>query len=169
MLPHGGGEVILKCPVRKGTRPINLSDGGMVKRVRGTAYALRVSPAIANRMVETAKGVMLNFIPDVFITTDQLRGKQSGKSPGFGIHLYAETTNDVVYSAEQVIKTYCNNLYEFSNFSLLKLKYVDFFKLFQYLRSFCHLKIFFRYLNISSTTKNPLFQKIWEKQLPKGY
>lgn len=103
MLPHGGGEVILKCPVRKSTRSIQLSDSGMVKRIRGTAYALRVSPAMANRIVETAKGVLLNFIPDVFITTDQLRGKQSGKSPGFGVHLYAETTNGTIYSAEQVL------------------------------------------------------------------
>lgn len=104
MLPNGGGEVIFKCPVRKNTRPVQLLESGMVKRIRGTAYALRVSPAMANRIVETAKGVLLNFIPDIFITTDQLRGKQSGKSPGFGVHLYAETTNGVIYSAEQVIQ-----------------------------------------------------------------
>lgn len=57
---------------------------------------------MANRMVEKAKGVLLNFLPDVFITTDQRKGKQSGKSPGFGIHLYAETTQGVIYSSEQV-------------------------------------------------------------------
>lgn len=102
MLPLGGGEVIFKCPVRKQTRPVQLMDGGMIKRIRGTAYALRVSPSIANRMVESAKGVLLNFIPDVYINTDQCKGKQSGKSPGFGIHLTAETTNGVIYSAEQV-------------------------------------------------------------------
>lgn len=102
MLPLGGGEVIFKCPVRTKLKPIQLSDNGMVKRIRGTAYALRVSPAMANRMVEKAKGVLLNFLPDVYISTDQCKGKQSGKSPGFGIHLYAETTNGVIYSSEQV-------------------------------------------------------------------
>lgn len=102
MPPLGGGEVILKCPIRKQLRPIQLLDPGMVKRIRGTSYALRVSPALANRMVETAKGVLLNFIPDVYINTDQCKGKASGKSPGFGINLYAETTTGVVYSAEQV-------------------------------------------------------------------
>lgn len=56
---------------------------------------------MANRMVEKAKGVLLNFIPDVYITTDQCKGKNAGKSPGFGIHLYAETTNGIIYSAEQ--------------------------------------------------------------------
>lgn len=108
MLPFGGGEVIFKCPVRKHLRPVQLTDSGMVKRIRGTAYALRVSPAIANRMVESAKGVLLNFIPDVYINTDQRRGKQSGKSPGFGINLVAETTNGTVYSAERVSNVVSN-------------------------------------------------------------
>ncbi|CAH0547345.1 unnamed protein product [Brassicogethes aeneus] len=102
MRPLGGGEVVFKCPVRKQVRPIQFSESGMVKRIRGTAYALRVSPAIANRMVDTAKGVLLKFIPDIFISTDQCKGKQTGKSPGFGIHLMAETTTGVIYSAEQV-------------------------------------------------------------------
>lgn len=108
MLPLGGGEVIFKCPVRKQTRPVQLLKSGMVKRIRGTAYALRVSPAIANRMVDKAKGVLLNFIPDVYINTDQCRGKQSGNSPGFGIHLVAETTDNVYYSAEQVSNVVSN-------------------------------------------------------------
>lgn len=102
MLPLGGGEVIFKCPVRKSLRPIQFIDPGMVKRIRGTSYALRISPVISNRMVETAKGVTLKFIPDVYINTDQCRGKQSGKSPGFGINLVAETTNGIFYCAEQV-------------------------------------------------------------------
>ncbi|ENN73435.1 probable RNA 3'-terminal phosphate cyclase-like protein [Dendroctonus ponderosae] len=100
--PLGGGEVIFKCPIRTKLRPLQLLDWGMVKRVRGTSYALRVSPAMANRMVEKAKGVLLNFLPDVFISTDQRKGKQSGNSPGFGIHLYAETTKGVIYSSEQI-------------------------------------------------------------------
>lgn len=102
MSPLGGGEVVFKCPIEQQLRTIQLLDYGLVKRVRGTAYALRVSPAIANRMVEKAKGVMLNYLPDVFITADQRRGKQSGNSPGYGIHLTAETTKGVVYSAELV-------------------------------------------------------------------
>lgn len=98
--PLGGGEIIFTCPIRRTLRPVQLLESGMVKRIRGTAYALRVSPAIANRMVESAKGVLLNFIPDVYITTDQRKGKESGRSPGFGIHLYAETNKGVFYSAE---------------------------------------------------------------------
>lgn len=108
MLPLGGGEVIFKCPVRKNLRPVQITDSGMVKRIRGTAYALRVSPALSNRMVETAKGVLLKFLPDIYIHTDQRKGKQSGKSPGFGIHLVAETTKGVFYSAERISNVVSN-------------------------------------------------------------
>lgn len=102
MLPLGGGEIVFRCPIRRHLRPVHLLDSGMIKRIRGIAYALRVSPAIANRMVDSAKGVLLNFIPDVYINTDQRKGNQSGKSPGFGLHLVAETTAGIFYAAEQV-------------------------------------------------------------------
>lgn len=104
MSPLGGGEIVFNCPLKKQVRPLVLTENGMVKRIRGIAYALRVSPSIANRMVTTAKGVLLNFIPDVYINTDQCKGSRCGKSPGYGIHLVAETTNGVFYSAEQVSK-----------------------------------------------------------------
>lgn len=113
MLPLGGGEVIFKCPVRKQLRPVQLMEDGMVKRIRGTAYALRVSPAIVNRIVESAKSVLLHFIPDVYINTDQRRGKQSGKSPGFGINLVAETANGMFYSAETVIMIHIEKTAQF--------------------------------------------------------
>ncbi|KAJ3662719.1 hypothetical protein Zmor_007052 [Zophobas morio] len=108
MLPLGGGEIIFKCPVCKQLRPVQLLDSGMVKRIRGTAFALRVSPAIANRIVDKAKGVLLNFIPDIYVNTDECRGRQSGKSPGFGVHLTAETTNGVIYSAEKASNAVSN-------------------------------------------------------------
>ncbi|XP_073835750.1 RNA terminal phosphate cyclase 1 [Musca autumnalis] len=98
--PLGGGEVLFKCPVRKTLRSIQFTQQGMVKRIRGTVYACKVSPAMANRTVEAAKGVMLKFLPDVYIYTDQNRGKMSGNSPGFGICLHAETTDNVVFAAE---------------------------------------------------------------------
>lgn len=60
----------------------------MVKRIRGTACSLRVSPAISNRLVESAKGVLLNFIPDIYIHTDASRGASSGKSPGKISNIY---------------------------------------------------------------------------------
>lgn len=100
MAPEGGGEVLFKCPVRKQLKPIQLMDQGKVKRIRGVVYAVRVSPSISNRMVEAAKGVFLQFIPDVYIHTDHHRGSSSGKSPGFGITVVAESTTGVFWSAE---------------------------------------------------------------------
>lgn len=104
LMPDGGGEVIFKCPVRKNLRTLQVMDGGMVKRIRGTVYACRISPEIANRVVEAAKGLLLNFIPDIYIHTDQSKGKNAGKSPGFGVQLHAETTTEVVYGAEGLSK-----------------------------------------------------------------
>ena len=100
MAPEGGGEVLFNCPVRRQLKPIQLVDQGKVKRIRGIVYAVRVSPAISNRMVEAAKGVFLQFIPDVYIYTDHHRGSSSGKSPGFGITVVAESTTGVFWSAE---------------------------------------------------------------------
>lgn len=98
--PLGGGEVVFKCPVRRHLRPLQCLSWGLVKRVRGIVYALRVSPTMANRVVDSAKGELLNFLPDVYINTDQCRGANAGKSPGFGISLVAETTEKTFYCAE---------------------------------------------------------------------
>lgn len=46
--------------------------------------------------------VMLNFLPDVYINTDQCRGPNAGKSPGFGVSLVAETNEKTFYCAEAV-------------------------------------------------------------------
>lgn len=45
---------------------------------------------------------MLNFLPDVYINTDQCRGAQAGKSPGYGISLVAETNSGTFYCSEKV-------------------------------------------------------------------
>ncbi|XP_068190758.1 RNA 3'-terminal phosphate cyclase-like protein isoform X1 [Antennarius striatus] len=102
MAPGGGGEVIFTCPVRRTIRPLQLTDPGKIKRIRGVAYSVRVSPQMANRMVESARGVLNNFLPDIYIYTDHMKGANSGKSPGFGLTLVAETLNGSFLSAEMV-------------------------------------------------------------------
>lgn len=100
--PLGGGEILFKMkPVMK-LRTLQIEEFGMVKRIRGIVYSCKVSPTFANRTVEAAKGIMLNFLPDVYIHTDQNKGKLSGLSAGFGINLSAETTENVIYGAEVV-------------------------------------------------------------------
>ncbi|KAL6449086.1 hypothetical protein ACFW04_000653 [Cataglyphis niger] len=98
--PLGGGEIHFKCPISRNLKTIQMEDSGMVKRIRGTACSIRVSPAIANRIVESAKSVLLKFLPDVYIYIDHRRGSTSGKSPGFGVTLTADTTKEVFFSGQ---------------------------------------------------------------------
>lgn len=60
----------------------------MVKRIRGTACSIRVSPAIGNRIVESVKCILLKFLPDVYIYTDHCKRASSGKSPGIYIKFF---------------------------------------------------------------------------------
>ena len=57
-------------------------DGGKIKRIRGTAFTCKVSPNMASRMIEAAKGVLLKFLPDIHIYADTFKGENAGKSPG---------------------------------------------------------------------------------------
>ncbi|XP_071494989.1 RNA 3'-terminal phosphate cyclase-like protein [Diadema antillarum] len=98
--PHGGGEVVFRCPVKRNLRPLQLTKPGKVKRIRGVAYAMRVSPATPNRIVDAARGILNQFLPDIYIYTDHMKGPQSGKSPGFGLSLVAETTEGNFISVE---------------------------------------------------------------------
>lgn len=98
--PGGGGEVIFSCPILKSITPIELLDEGKVKRVRGVAYTTRVSPQFAARMVDAARGVLNDYLPDVWIYTDPSKGASSGESPGYGISLVAETITRGLKSAD---------------------------------------------------------------------
>ena len=95
--PLGGGQVVFRCPVKRQLRPIQIQDQGKIKRIRGLAWATRVSPSVVNRIVEGAKGKLLKFLPDVYIYTDHFTGAKSGKSPGFGLILTAETNSGTYF------------------------------------------------------------------------
>ena len=73
---------------------------GMVKRVRGVAYSMRVAPAASNRMVDGARGVLNSLLADVFVFTDHMPGHEAGASPGYGLSLVAETTTGLLISAQ---------------------------------------------------------------------
>lgn len=99
--PQGGGEVRLKIPiVQNGLTAVTWVDEGMVKRIRGVAYTAKISPQMSNRMVDAARGVLNQILPDVYIFTDHYSGQGSGNSPGYGISLVAETTTGCLISAE---------------------------------------------------------------------
>jgi RNA 3'-terminal phosphate cyclase-like protein len=97
--PKGGGQVNFTCPIVNQLKPISLMEEGKIKRIRGVAYTTKCSPQFANRMVETARGVLNDYIPDVYIYSDHYKGKDSGLSGGFGMSLVAESTTGVYLSA----------------------------------------------------------------------
>ena len=100
--PLGGGEICLTIPIVKTLKPIQHLDPGLVKRIRGIAYCARMSPQIANRMVESARSVLSRYIPDVYLYTDVYKGQESGKSPGYGLSLVGESTTGCLVSTECV-------------------------------------------------------------------
>lgn len=81
--PEGGGQVFFRCVPVRALKPINMLDEGRIKRIRGIAYSTRVSPQTANRVVESARSILNQFIPDVFIHTDHYKGSESGKYDPF--------------------------------------------------------------------------------------
>ena len=74
----------------------------MVKRIRGVAFATKVSPQTCNRMVDGARGVLNALLADVYIFTDHVSGVGGGLSPGYGLTLVAETTTKKLISAESM-------------------------------------------------------------------
>ncbi|RUP43445.1 RNA 3'-terminal phosphate cyclase/enolpyruvate transferase [Jimgerdemannia flammicorona] len=99
--PLGGGEILFHCPNVRQLCPVQFTDEGRIKRIRGIAYCTRVSPQTANRLVDSARSVLNRYIPDVYIYTDVYKGPESGKSPGFSLSLVAESTTGVLLSAER--------------------------------------------------------------------
>jgi RNA 3'-terminal phosphate cyclase-like protein len=99
--PNGGGLVELDCPIIREMATINLCDMGLIKRVRGISFCSRISPTIVSRVVDSARSVLNNFLPDVQIRTDHYRGADGGRSAGYSVFLVAESTTGVKISAER--------------------------------------------------------------------
>lgn len=71
--------MVFKCPNVKQLTPIDWTSAGKIKRIRGIVYSTRMSPQTANRVVDSARGLLNHFIPDVYIYTDHYKGAESGK------------------------------------------------------------------------------------------
>lgn len=87
--PNGGGIVEFSTSIVRDLRPVALEDMGLIRRVRGVAYSARVSPTILTRVVDAARGVLNNLLPDVYIHTDHYKGSDGGNSPGYSVALVA--------------------------------------------------------------------------------
>lgn len=100
--PLGGGTVLFRCPTLRQIKSLNFVDPGKIKRIRGIAHSVRVSPQLANRMVEASRGLLNRYIPDIYLYTDIYRGEEAGKSPGYALTLVAESTTGALHAAEAV-------------------------------------------------------------------
>eukprot|EP01033_Poteriospumella_lacustris_P005444 gene5444-3881_t len=104
--PKGGGLVELSIPIMRGSlQSVYLVDEGFIKRVRGVAFCTRISPTIITRVIDSCRGVLNDYLPDVHISTDHFKGgKDGGDSPGYSVSLVAETTTGALLSIERTAK-----------------------------------------------------------------
>ncbi|KAG8345908.1 RNA 3' terminal phosphate cyclase RNA 3' terminal phosphate cyclase (RTC) insert domain [Trypanosoma vivax] len=93
--PGGGGAIELQCKAIRRLASVNATVRGRVRRIRGISFGSRVAPDLSQRAATAAKGVLLNFLPDVYVVTDLDSSKRSHNEPssGYGVLLVAETTS----------------------------------------------------------------------------
>lgn len=91
--PLGGGEVSFTCPLLPSSgstsaggsaaggllRTLDFTSPGKVRRIRGVASAARVSPQLANRLIESSRGILNRYVPDLYLFSDVYKGDDSGK------------------------------------------------------------------------------------------
>ena len=100
--PGGGGEIFFRAPLVAALRPLDFVDPGRIRKIRGIASAVRVSPQMSSRMIDSARSVLNRYIPDLYLFADVYRGDESGRSPGYALELVATSTTGAMHSAEYV-------------------------------------------------------------------
>lgn len=104
--PLGGGQVVFTCPiVREIPQPIDLTDSGKIKRVRGTVVSCKIPPSSAARVAHSSKGLLHRLLPDVWVHTDTHSSKKGksggcGPSPGLSVCLATESNTGIILAAE---------------------------------------------------------------------
>ena len=109
----GGGEVqlVFGHQVRL-PKTIHLLNAGRIKRIRGVAYSTGVAGANNARLIEAARGVLNELMPDTYIFSDvssaplvsaptqSNAGAKKKTGLGFGLSLVAESNTNMLYSAD---------------------------------------------------------------------
>jgi len=98
--PQGGGVVQVVQRHAKKLVAISLVDEGKIKRVRGLLTSAKVSPQLTTRVVDKAREVLNDYIPDVWIHTDHYKKDQAGEQPGYALSLIAETTTGMLLTKD---------------------------------------------------------------------
>lgn len=99
--PGGGGEVFLSVPILQDSlKSVAWTDEGMVKEISGVTFSTRVARDFEHSMIYAARGIFNRLLPHVHI---HKAGSRYGKSPGYGISVFAETTSGCRISADTAI------------------------------------------------------------------
>jgi RNA 3'-terminal phosphate cyclase-like protein len=69
-------QLMLESP-RAIEKPIKLTEEGLVRRIRGVAWTVNMSPQHATLAFSSAKGVLLKLLADVQIFTDVVKSRPS--------------------------------------------------------------------------------------------
>lgn len=85
------GEVKITCAPIQTLKPIDFTNVGKIKRIRGLCYTCKVTPTISNRVRSSARGLLNSCLPDVWIYTEHLGFKDGARNPGYGLSLVAES------------------------------------------------------------------------------
>ncbi|KER27748.1 hypothetical protein T265_05239 [Opisthorchis viverrini] len=100
--PNGGGEIVFSSKPCTGILPMMKLNEGKVYRIRGVAWTCRVNSGYGHKLMSGAKSLLNRLLSDVYVTLDHRKDESAGRSPGFGITLWAETKEGAVYSAEAI-------------------------------------------------------------------
>ena len=103
--PNGKGLVFFKIPIITNLAPFDWTDEGKIKRVRGTAFTSKISGTFGTRLITKSKGILMNFLPDVWLVVDSYKDKNlEAISPGYGLSLTAETKEGFFLSSDIINK-----------------------------------------------------------------
>ena len=103
VLPNGEGSISFKIPIITGLAPFDWNKEGKIKRIRGVAFTSKLGASFTSMMIDTCRGVLNNFLPDVWIAVDNYKSKDLDKiSPGYGISLTAETKEGFALSTDMI-------------------------------------------------------------------
>jgi len=96
--PRGGGIVKLYTEPIDGTlKPINLTEQGTVKAIKGISHCVRLPKHVAERQAKAAKNLLMTICENVNIELEWYpRDKDPHLGPGSGIVLWAETTTNAI-------------------------------------------------------------------------
>jgi RNA 3'-terminal phosphate cyclase-like protein len=101
--PKGSGLVKFKCPIVTLINPFDWIEEGKIKKIRGTSFTCKIPASFSTRMIDTSRRMFNNFLPDVWIAVDNYKDKNKDEiSPGYGLSLIGETTNEFYVSYDIV-------------------------------------------------------------------